>query len=84
MSAEVGRKEFGMTDKGAVVVVEKTHFADHGPAVSTFEVRHGVRTVLEGVGKAQAEAVANALVNNLPPPPSSPAAGRVAARPRGY
>ena len=79
MSTEADRKEFGMTDKGMVVVIHKQEFDDLARPIDLYEVRHGVRTLVERVSKAQAEAVAHALVYNLPPPPSAP---RVSSRAR--
>ena len=63
MATEAGREQFGMTDKGQVVVIEKQSYDDSGAnLVSVFEVRHGVRTVGEYSTKAKAAAVARALV----------------------
>ena len=46
MATETKRTDFGMTDKGAVVVIEKQSYDDLGQnLISAFEVRHGVRTV---------------------------------------
>ena len=62
MATEVKRTQFGMTDKGQVVVIEKGSYDDNEKPVSVFEVKHGVRTVGEYPTKAKADAVAKALV----------------------
>ena len=62
MATEASRKEFGMTDKGAVVVIEKQSYDDSGRnLVSVFEVRHGVRTVGEYANAKSAGMVASAI-----------------------
>ena len=64
MATEAGREDFGMTDKGAVTVIRKTFFDDSGEnLLESYEVRHGVRTVVEGVDLKKATAVAKALVS---------------------
>lgn len=63
MATESNRTDFGMTDKGQVVVIEKQSYDASGERlVSGFEVRHGVRTVGEYDSFKKAEAVAKALV----------------------
>jgi hypothetical protein len=63
MATEASRQQFGMTDKGQVVVIEKQSYDDSGDhLVSVFEVRHGVRTVGEYPTKSKADNVAKALV----------------------
>ena len=63
MASEVSRHEFGMTDKGAVVVIAKEQFTDDGESkFLTFQVRHGVRTVGDYKTFKAASAVAEALV----------------------
>ena len=69
MATEIEREEFGMTDKGAVVVIRKEKAADvdathpdTGAMVSTFEVRHGVRTVGVYNTRTQARQIARGLV----------------------
>jgi hypothetical protein len=63
MASEVSRKQFGMTDKGQVVVIHKSGFTDDGrTVVDAFEVRHGVRTIGEYPSSFKAEAVAKALL----------------------
>lgn len=60
---EVGRKDYGMTDKGAVMLVAFEGTADPGEALPVrYEVRHGVRTVGSFETRAKAEAVAKVLV----------------------
>ena len=62
MATEASRTDFGMTDKGQVVVIEKSSYDDSGRnLVSVFEVRHGVRTVGEYPTAKAAAAVASAL-----------------------
>lgn len=70
MATEVSRNQIAMTDKGQVVVIEKTSFTGDGEhTVSTFEVRHGVRTVGEYDTSAGAMAVASAIAGIVPEPP---------------
>ena len=62
MALEAGRTDYGMTNKGQVVVIEKQSYDDTGEnLISTYEVRHGVRTVKEGLSKTAAETLARAL-----------------------
>lgn len=62
MSAEKDRKDFGMTDRGAVTVIHKVHFADNGgKQISFYEVKHGVRTVGIYDSRTQAENAAKAI-----------------------
>lgn len=62
MATESKRTDFGMTDKGQVVVIEKQSYDDAGEnLVSTFEVRHGVRTVGEYATEKRAADVAKAI-----------------------
>ncbi len=74
MSTELQRTSFGMTDKGQVVVIEKQSYDGSGDLVSTFEVRHGVRTVGEYASSVQANAVASVLAAPVEPapPPADP------------
>lgn len=63
MATEGKRVEFGETPKGFVVMVEKVSFLDDGKrAPSVFEVRHGVRTVLESTNEKAATDAAKAIV----------------------
>ena len=51
-----------MTNKGAIVVIGKQSYDDSGEKlVTTYEVRHGVRTVDSGLSKTRAEGIAKAL-----------------------
>ena len=51
-----------MTDKGAVVVIQKQSFNDAGEKlVNAYEVRHGVRTVGEYTSRSRAEEVAKVI-----------------------
>lgn len=62
MATEVERIDYGMTDKGQVVVIVKSHYSDDGERrIKTYEVRHGVRTVGAYPTRAGAERVAKAL-----------------------
>ena len=62
MATEVSRTNFGMTNKGAIVVIGKQSYDDSGEKlVTTYEVRHGVRTVDSGLSKTRAEGIAKAL-----------------------
>ncbi len=61
MATETKRQDFGMTDKGAVVVISLNNSADDGSPVESFMVRHGVRTVGTYDSEAKAERVAKAL-----------------------
>ena len=62
MSTEAGRTSYGMTDKGQVVVIEFTTNSDNGtPNPSTYQVRHGVRTVLETANEQVATNAAKAI-----------------------
>ena len=62
MATELARKDFGMTDKGQVVVIEKQSYDDLGVnLISTFEVRHGVRTIGAYDTQRAADAVAKAI-----------------------
>lgn len=64
MATESAREEYGMTDKGQVVVIGKDSYDDSGEKLLTsYEVRHGVRTVAEGVSHKKAKAIAEALVS---------------------
>ena len=62
MASEVGRTDYGMTGKGAVVLIHKQSFTDDGEnEVHTYMVRHGSHTICETGNKATAETVAKAL-----------------------
>ena len=62
MATEVERIDYGMTDKGQVVVIVKGHYSDDGEKlIKTYEVRHGVRTVGEYPTRLGAVRVAQAL-----------------------
>lgn len=64
MSTESKRTDYGMTLKGAVTVIEFTSNNDDGtPAPSVFQLRHGVRTVLETENGKAADAAAKAIVD---------------------
>ena len=66
MSTEAGRRSYGMTDKGQVVVIEKVEFSDDGMSqTSLFEVRHGVRSVGLYDSETQAGNVAKALARAI-------------------
>ncbi|HSE43735.1 MAG TPA: hypothetical protein VLA89_00245 [Gemmatimonadales bacterium] len=63
MASEVSRKDYGVSDKGPVVVIGKQELDDNGnPLPTTYEVRHGVRTVVSGVSQSKADTLAKALV----------------------
>ena len=62
MSTEVERIDFGMTDKGQVVVIVTDHYTDDGETkYLTFVVKHGVRTIGEYPTKRGAVDVAKAI-----------------------
>lgn len=60
---EMNRTSFGMTDKGAVFLIEKGGSPGSGGVMqeTTFEVRHGVRTVGVFDTFARAKEVASAI-----------------------
>ena len=63
MASEVGRTDYGMTGKGAVVLIHKQSFTDDGEnEVHTYMVRQGGHTLCETGDKATAVSVARALV----------------------
>lgn len=63
MSTESKRTEYGMTLKGAVTVIEFVSEDDHGnPLPPEYQLRHGVRTVLETTNGKAAKAAAEAIV----------------------
>ena len=51
-----------MTSAGQVVVIGKDTLDDNDKAHTTYEVRHGVRTIDSGLSKSKAESIAKALV----------------------
>lgn len=61
MATEVSRQDFGATDKGHVIVIGKETLDDNGKPSTTYEVRHGVRTLDSGLSKSKAETLAKAL-----------------------
>lgn len=61
MSSEVSRQDFGATDKGHVTVIGKETLDDNGKPSTTYEVRHGVRTLDSGLSEAEANTLAKAL-----------------------
>jgi hypothetical protein len=68
MATEVFREDFGMTDKGAVVIVGKESYDDSGERkVYTYEVRHGVHTVAEGITYKRANDLAQAIADQAKP-----------------
>lgn len=81
---ETERKEYGMTDKGAVVLIIKRGQSDEpgGDQPVSFQVRHGVRTVGEYGSLAAAELAAKGLVGQFDEPAAPAEAEKPAARRR--
>ncbi len=76
MATETTRKDYGSTSSGVVTVIGKQSYTDDGSStVTTYEVRHGNRTVDSGMGEKAAVAIAKALVGASPsgaPPEPEP------------
>lgn len=72
MSVESGRTNYGMTDRGAVQLIERQSFSDDGEKkVYSYEIRHGAHTVLVTPNKKAAATAAEAIVAAAPAPPTA-------------
>ncbi len=63
MATEVSRTQYGMTEKGQVVILVLNNTGDDGEDNLIYQVRHGVRTVADFTQKRHAESLAKALVS---------------------
>ena len=61
MSTEADRKDYGMTDKGAVFVIHFINTDDNDVPVHSYQVRHGVRTVGVYDSPARAASIARGI-----------------------
>lgn len=62
MATETKREEFGMTDKGQVVMITRQSYAADGiTLVETYTVKHGVRTIGEYTAKGAAQTIARTI-----------------------
>ncbi len=66
MTTELKRESFGMTSKGAVVLIQMNNTGDADEHHYSYQVRHGVRTVGTYPSHAKAKAVADALMEEVP------------------
>ena len=66
MTTELKREDFGMTSKGAVVLIQLNNTGDADEHHYSYQVRHGVRTVGNYSSHDKAKAVAHALMEELP------------------
>ena len=82
MASEVSRTSYGSTDKGEITVIGKQSYTDDGEKlVTTYEVRHGVRTIDSGLTMANAVRISKALASV--PDAEPPAPVEEAPAPRG-